>query len=181
VFSFQAAIKGGGAPPRGGGFGLGAAAIASSGLGCHFETWSLSIRLSRCAARVLRPRRRSAPQGGVSLGANRRLRLCASQLAIMAPVRPARNSSRPRNLGRGRSRRVPRRKQDPNDDKVTGADIIAFIVKAPSGSAKSKVKKIGVKKPQLTLPRELEPVVADRASDIFSTPRLSNHPGRLFL
>src|SRR5262249_10050270 len=42
-------------------------------------------------------------------------------------VRPARNLSRSQNLARGRSRPLPRRKQDPDDDKVTGADIIAFI------------------------------------------------------
>src|SRR5262245_14930895 len=41
--------------------------------------------------------------------------------------RPARSSSRPRDHGRGRSRLVPRRKQDQADDNVTAADIIAFI------------------------------------------------------
>src|SRR6516225_8009720 len=43
--------------------------------------------------------------------------------------RPVRSSSRLQDRGPGKSRPVPRRKPDPADDKVTAADIIAFIEK----------------------------------------------------
>src|SRR6516162_11499317 len=43
------------------------------------------------------------------------------------PARPVPRSSTLQSSGRGKSKLVPKRKQEPNDDKVTGADIIAFI------------------------------------------------------
>ena len=42
-------------------------------------------------------------------------------------VQPDHSLSRPQNLAPGRSRHVPRRRHNPIDDTVTGADIIAFI------------------------------------------------------
>src|SRR5262245_41336328 len=64
-------------------------------------------------------RRRRSPICWASCGPRRARGSCRGRLA--------RSSSRPRDRDRGRSRHVPRRKQEPADDRVTAADIIAFI------------------------------------------------------